>query len=60
MSEIRDIKPAEPMWRKRPVEKTGEDAGREAPRKERKRRQRREDEGGGDDDGRGGTIDEYA
>lgn len=58
MSDIRDIKPTEPMWHKRPVEKIGRDAGQETPpRKERKRRQRREDERS--DDNRGGTIDEY-
>ncbi len=57
MSEIRDIKPAEPMWQKRSVDKTSQDTRQESPRKERKRK-RREDSRG-EDDTRGGTIDEY-
>lgn len=58
MSEIRDIKPAEPMWPKRSVEKSGQDAGHPPPRKERGRKGRRED--GREDDNRGRNIDEYA
>ncbi len=57
MSEIRDIKPAEPMWPKRSVEKTGQDAG-QPPRKERGRKERRDDSR--KDDNRGRNIDEYA
>jgi hypothetical protein len=58
MSEIRDIKPAEPMWQKRAVDKTSHEARQESPGKEgkRKRRERRRDT----DDSRGGTIDEFA
>lgn len=58
MSEIRDIKPAEPMWPRRPVEKTGQEDGRPPSRRERRRRERRDD--ARDDDHRGRNIDEYA
>jgi hypothetical protein len=57
MSEIRDIKPAEPMWQKRSVEKSGQDAGQEPPRKDGKRRERRKERR--TDDNRGQAIDEY-
>lgn len=59
MAEIRDIKPADPLWQKRQIEKIRPDANPDTPQKERRRRR-------GDDDGkdqgrsRGGRLDEYA
>ena len=57
MAEIRDIKPAEPAWQKRQIEKVRPDEQADTPRRERKRRR----DGDRDDDrSRGGHIDEYA
>ncbi len=58
MSEIRDIKPAEPLWQKRPIEKAGRDANPDTPAREEKKRKRRPQ--GKQDDSRGNSIDEYA
>lgn len=57
MSEIRDIKPAEPMWQKRSVDKTSQDTRQDSPGTKRKRKRR--DDNRDEDDSRGSTIDEY-
>lgn len=58
MAEIRDIKPADPMWQKRQTERIRPDRDADTPRKERRRRRK----DGPRDEGRsrGGRIDEYA
>lgn len=58
MTEIRDIRPTEPLWPKRRTEKIRQDEEREAPQQEK--RQRRDDDTTGDDRSRDGGIDEYA
>jgi hypothetical protein len=56
MPEIGDIKPTQPTWGKRPIDRTGPDPRQpKAPVREKPRR--KDDD---KDDSRGGQIDEYA
>jgi len=60
MAEIRDIKPADPLWQKRQTEKIRPDSNPDTPQKERRRRRDPRGRGEGPDRSRGGHIDEYA
>lgn len=57
MAEIGDIKPAQPVWQKRPADRVGPDSRQ--PRPPARERPRPEDDKG-EEDPRGGKIDEYA
>lgn len=60
MTEIRDIRPTDPLWQKRRTEKIRPDEEKEdAPRQEKPPR-RDDDEANGEQRPRDGHIDEYA
>lgn len=58
MAEIRDIRPTDPLWQKRPVDKPNPDAD---PEKGQQRKRRRDDPQRRDrGNSRGNKIDEFA
>lgn len=59
MTEIRDIRPTDPLWQKRRTEKIRPDEEKDPPLPRQKPR-RRDDDGGDDDRPGEGRIDEYA
>lgn len=60
MAEIRDIKPADPLWPKRRTDRIQPDSEQETPRPAPRRPRRRRPDDDGDDGSKGAQIDEYA